>query len=90
MEFEYDKAKRDVNRTKHGIDFDQAKELWIDPKRVEFVVRFSDELRIGLVAEFNGKLWTAIFTKRIDRARIISVRRARQNEQAIYNNSTGV
>jgi len=63
VEFEYDKAKSDVNRTKHGIDFDQAKELWIDPKRVEFVVRFSDELRIGLVAKVKGKLWNGIFTK---------------------------
>ena len=27
---------------------------------LEFVARFSDEPRIGLVAEFGGKLWTAI------------------------------
>lgn len=90
MEFEYDKAKSAANKTKHGIDFEQAKALWIDPKRVEFVARFSDEPRIGLVAEFGGKLWSAIFTKREDRTRIISVRRTRQNEEAIYNNSTGV
>lgn len=90
MEFEYDKSKSDANQTKHGIDFDQAKALWIDPKRIEFVARFSDEPRISLVAELGGKLWTAIFTNRADRTRIISVRRARQNEEAIYNNSTGI
>jgi len=90
VEFEYDQAKSDSNQAKHGIDFEQAKALWIDPKRVEFVARFSDEPRSGLVAEFSGKLWTAIFTKREDRMRIISVRRTRQNEEPIYNNSTGI
>ena len=90
MEFEYDQAKSDANHTKHGIDFEQAKALWIDPKRAEFVARFSDEPRLGLVAEFGEMIWTAIFTKREDRTRIISVRRARQNEEAIYNNSTGI
>lgn len=49
MEFEYDKAKSDSNQAKHGIDFEEAKALWIDPKRVEFVARFSDEPRSGLV-----------------------------------------
>ena len=90
MEFEYDKAKSVSNQAKHGIDFEQSKALWIDPKRVEFVARFSDEARLGLVAEVGGKLWTAIFTKREDRTRIISVRRTRQNEESIYNNSTGI
>ena len=90
MEFEYDKAKSDSNQAKYGMDFEQAKALWIDPKRVEFVARFSDEPRSGLVAEFGGKLWTAIFTTREDRTRIISVRRTRQNEESIYNNSTGI
>ena len=90
MEFEYDQAKNHANYEKHGIDFEQAKALWNDPKRVEFVARFSDEARLGLVALVGMKLWTAIFTKREDRTRIISVRRARQNEEATYNDSTGI
>ena len=90
MEFKYDQTKSRANSTKHGIDFEQAKALWNDPQRVEFVARFSDESRLGLVAQLGEKLWTAIFTVREDRTRMISVRRARQDEEAIYNDSTGV
>jgi uncharacterized DUF497 family protein len=88
--FEYDKNKSSLNRKKHGIDFGQATSLWDDPKRVEFLARFSDEARLGLVAGSGGKLWTAIFTKREDRIRIILVRRARQNEESLYNDSSGI
>jgi uncharacterized DUF497 family protein len=37
-----------------------------------------------LVARLKGKVWSAIFTEREDRIRIISVRRARTSEEAIY------
>ena len=88
MEFEYDQTKS--NYAKHGLDFEGAKALWSDPKRVEFVARFSDEPRLGLVAQFEGKVWTAIFTTREERTRLISVRRAKENEEALYNYSTGI
>ncbi|MDL5051087.1 BrnT family toxin [Oscillatoria amoena NRMC-F 0135] len=90
MEFEYDSAKSHGNFAKHGIDFEQAKALWNDPRRVEFMARFSDETRFGLVAKWNKQLWTAIFTQRNERTRIISVRRARENEETLYDDSTGV
>jgi uncharacterized DUF497 family protein len=72
------------------LDFERAKELWHDANRAEFVARFSDEPRHGLIAELDDKLWTAIYTVRGDRARIISVRRAREKEEAIYNDSTRI
>jgi hypothetical protein len=90
VEFEYDHTKSQSNHAKHGLDFERAKALWSDLKRVEFVARFSDEPRLGLVAQLDNRLWTAIFTTRKDRTRIISVRRARKNEEALYNDSTGV
>jgi uncharacterized DUF497 family protein len=90
VEFEYDPAKSKTNERKHGIDFEQARLLWSDEKRVEFVARFADETRLGLVGEYEKKLWTAIFTVRAKRVRIISVRRARINEEAIYHESKAV
>jgi len=90
VEFEYDPAKSKANAKKHGIDFEQATRLWNDEKRVEFVARFADEPRLGLVGEYGDKLWTAIFTTREDRVRIISVRRARKNEEEIYHYSERV
>ena len=86
MEFEHDTDKSGANRAKHGIDFSQAKSLWLDPNRVEFVARFSDEDRFGLIGSSGGKLWTAIFTIREGKIRIISVRRTRENETETYHN----
>jgi hypothetical protein len=48
-EFEYDQNKSEHNHAKLGLDFEQAQVLWNDPKRVEFVARFSDEPRLDLV-----------------------------------------
>ncbi len=90
VEFEYDGVKSDANFEKHGIRIEDARHLWNDPKRVEFIGRFGDEERLGLVAELNEKLWTAIFTYRTLRIRIISVRRAREYGKELYNNGTGV
>jgi hypothetical protein len=89
--FEYDESKSTSNQTKHGIGFELATGLWNDPGRVEFIARFVDETRLGLVGRHDDKLWTAIFTQREDRIRIISVRRARPNEEALYHHDrTGI
>ena len=87
MEFEFDPQKSGINADKHGIDFKSAPLLWTDPNRVEFVARFKDEERHGLVASHNNRIWCAIFTLRGDNVRIISVRRARTYEETLYNNS---
>ena len=90
MELEYDPVKSEANKQKHGIDFERAKELWRDTNRAEFVARFSDEPRLGLIAGLDDRLWTTIYTVRGARTRIISVRRSRENEEAIYNDSTRI
>jgi uncharacterized DUF497 family protein len=36
------------------------------------------------ISGLRGKIWSAIFTEGADRIRIISVRRARSNEAALY------
>lgn len=87
MNFEFDPQKSAINAEKHGIDFLAAQSLWSDQNRVEFIARFKDEERNGLVAIHNGRKWCAIFTLRGDNVRIISVRRARAYEEKLYNNS---
>jgi len=37
-----------------------------------------------LIAKSAGKIWPAIFMERENRIRIISVQRARTNEEALY------
>jgi uncharacterized DUF497 family protein len=87
VDFEFDPQKSEINAGKHGIDFGAAQSLWKDPNRVEFIARFKDEERHGLVASYDRRLWCAIFTIRGEKIRIISVRRARAYEEELYNNS---
>jgi uncharacterized DUF497 family protein len=87
VEFQYDPSKNKSNRRKHGIDFDQAKALWEDEDRLEFPAKSTSEPRSALLAKRNGKVWAAFFTMRGSVIRIISVRRARENEEKTYYES---
>ena len=73
-----------MNRRKHGIDFEEAKALWSDPRRAEIPARSEDEPRFLVLALHEGHHWAAVVTYREDAVRIISVRRARPEEIAIY------
>ncbi|WP_129667906.1 BrnT family toxin [Phytoactinopolyspora endophytica] len=84
MEFEYDPVKSSANKEKHGIDFDEAQMLWRDPMRIEIPARTADEPRSMIIGQINDKHWSAVVTDREQRVRIISVRRSRAEEVAIY------
>jgi hypothetical protein len=84
MKFEWDEKKSQANESKHGIDFNIATELWNDQNRIEIQTNFPAENRYGLIGRIGNKLWTAIFTRRIEVIRLISVRRARKKETKLY------
>ena len=84
MEFEFDPAKSAANKAKHGIDFVEAQELWNDPERLEIPARSVDESRLQVVGQIGDTVWSAFVTPRDTRIRIISVRHARDEEEAAY------
>ncbi len=84
IEFEYDQKKSASNLSKHGIDFDTARGLWLDPDLLEVPARTDDEPRFLVVGLLSGKHWSAIITYRGTRIRIISVRRSRIEEVELY------
>lgn len=87
MDFEFDPEKSAKNMAKHGIDFVEVQELWRDVTALEVPARSETEPRSALIATYSGKLWTAIFTYREKKIRIISGRRARNGEKRTYHNS---
>jgi uncharacterized protein len=87
MEFEFDPEKSANNKTKHGIDFDEAQELWNDPDLIEIPVKTSDEPRYLVIANISGKFWSAVITYRGEKIRIISARRSRKEEVALYESA---
>ncbi len=84
MTFEYDPDKSEENKRKHGIDFEEAQGLWADPALVEIPARTSDEPRWLLIGKIGEKHWSAVVTRRNENIRLISVRRAREEEVRFY------
>ena len=84
MRFEWDRQKSASNLDQHGIDFETARGLWLDDRRVEITAPHPVEERLILIGQLQGKLWTAIYTTRHDAIRIISVRRSRKGEAEWY------
>ena len=85
MTFEYDQNKSSANLVKHGIDFDEAQELWLDVWRLERPVSTLTELRFQVIAKYEEKIWSAFITYRGKNIRIVSVRHARTEEKEKYD-----
>lgn len=84
MLFEFNLAKSNSNKAKHGIDFNEAQAIWNDPMFLEVEARVEDEPRHLVVGKINEKHWSAIITYRGPAIRIISVRRSRKEEVELY------
>ena len=84
MAFEFDPRKSAANLAKHGIDFVEAQRMWEDPDRLEIPARTEDEPRWLIIGRIDAKLWSAVVTSRGDAIRLISVRRSRDDEVALY------
>ena len=82
--FEFNEQKSQSNLAKHGIDFLDAQAIWDDPYLVEIPARTTDEERFLVIGKIQGKHWSAVVTPRNGNIRIISVRRSRNEEVAIY------
>ena len=84
MKFEFDPEKSEANKAKHGIDFVEGQALWEDPDRLQLPARTQGEPRLMLIGRLGVKHWSAIFTIRDDRTRIISIRHSRTKEVEQY------
>ncbi|MCC6791318.1 MAG: BrnT family toxin [Thermomicrobiales bacterium] len=87
MEYEWDPNKEATNLTKHGISFSRAVTIFDDPNHFEEDSTKPEHVEqrtrvIGMVGEI---LATVTYTNREDRRRIISARRARDNERKRYD-----
>ena len=82
--FEFDPSKSESNLEKHGIDFVDAQAIWRDSDFIEVQAKSGDEPRSLVLGMVGGKHWSAIITYRSEVIRIISVRRSRESEVALY------
>lgn len=86
MRFEWDSNKNEINIQKHGISFEQAREIFFDERSVYVPARIIDgEERVAAIGMIeNQKVYVCIHVLRDGMIRIISARRARANEEEIW------
>jgi uncharacterized protein len=86
-EFEWDRAKADANFQKHGVDFDVAMHVF-DDSFVFIELDYSNstsEDRYTATGQVVDALLTVIYTERGYRIRIISARKASNDERRKYH-----
>ena len=84
INFEFDETKSQANLLKHGIHFINAQALWDDQSLLEIPASTEDEPRYLMIGLIQNKHWSAIITYRGSNIRLISVRRSRTEEVALY------
>jgi len=85
MLYEYDPEKSLQNKIKHGIDFEEAQALWEDENHIVIDSAYTAEPRALAIGRIDGVCWVAVVTYRLEAVRIISCRRARKKEEALYD-----
>ena len=91
MQFEWDENKNALNKTKHGVIFEEAQSVFNDPLANIFddIWNSVGELRELIIGRSHiSKLLVISFTERANFIRLISARLATINEMRKYENNT--
>ena len=89
-DYEWDESKSQSCARIRGIDFDFAVRAFGDPHRLIVIVaseRYA-EVRSILYGHIEGRLHVVVFTRRAERIRIISARKANRREIRFHANRT--
>jgi uncharacterized DUF497 family protein len=88
MKIEFDPAKDEANRIKHGVSLAAAAEIDLEQARIVEDRRFDyGETRFTAYAPLNGRLHALCFTWRGEVLRAIGLRKARRDERRRYDES---
>lgn len=83
----FDSAKSASNQAKHGIDFTDTQALRGEENCLKIQARTEDEPCWLLIRKIRDRTWAANVARRRGVIRIISVRRARASQEALYEGS---
>jgi hypothetical protein len=87
LQFEWDARKEALNRSKHGVSFEEAATAFADPRSltVPDPQHSLEEDRFVLLGlSYRGRLLVVVHTERGDNLRIISARKATKSEGRQY------
>lgn len=86
MRFEWDERKAAQNTAKHGVPFDYAARVFLDPHRLDSEdtrLDYREERRIT-VGQIEWNVYAVAYTMRGDITRLISARKANRRERRRY------
>lgn len=91
MIVDFDAAKDEANRAKHGVSLAFGTRVFDDAGHVVLpsLRPIDGEDRYKAVGKVEGRLWTAIHVWRGETMRLISVRRSNAGEQRNYDRDSG-
>lgn len=84
MHFEWDEVKNQDNIRKHGIAFDDAKEVFYGDTVERLDRRPYHEMRYNALGMYRGLVLHVTYTIRGESYRLISARKANRHEQRVY------
>ncbi len=84
LHFEWDENKNKLNQQKHNITFEDATDIFNDENRLEYSSDRKEEARNFTIGKAFMAIISVIYTTRNLVIRIISARRASQDERRIY------
>jgi len=84
MEFEFDPNKSADNYAKQGLDFIDAQRVWEDEMMIQIPAARLCEDRFLVIGRLNNRILSVVITYRGRSIRIISARRARRDEEDLY------
>lgn len=81
--YTWNESKNLANKEKHGISFQEARDSIFEGRNIlaPGIAHEKGETRHAIIGKHNGKYYVGIFTITSQGIRIISVRRARHDEQ---------
>lgn len=83
--FEWDENKNSINKNKHRVSFEKAKDVFDDDDAIEYPGSSKTEIRFLRIGKTVGKIILAVvYTLRTTVIRIISARQASRNEINAY------
>jgi uncharacterized DUF497 family protein len=87
MIYEWDEAKAAQNVQKHGVPFEYAARVFLDPRRLdaEDTRRAYGEQRRLTLGEIERRVYAVAYTVRGTVIRLISARKANEREQRRYH-----
>jgi uncharacterized DUF497 family protein len=83
----WDEAKNRTNRTKHGFDFSEAAEVFLDPLALTVDDpdhSWNEQRFVTIGKDLNGRLMIVFYTENDREIRIISARKSTAGERRSY------